>query len=235
MFKKRKVLVVAAHPDDEVLGCGATVRRYVNEGCSARLILMTGGVTGRLASLNDVSSETSAAQEVLKRQVQMAADVLGFEDVTCLDFPDNRMDTVSRMDLAHALTPYIQSFKPDVVFTHHPGDYNWDHGLTFDAVMMAARPNPPDHTPSEIFTFEVPSSTERAWQSGDRTFMPNKYVDVTRTIDQKKLAMSYYSHEYREYPHPRSIEGLEYLSRRRGNEVGFDYAEAFHLIRKLER
>jgi LmbE family N-acetylglucosaminyl deacetylase len=167
--------------------------------------------------------------------MRRAADVLGFEEISMLDFPDNRMDTASRMDVTHALTPHVQSFRPDVLITHHPGDYNWDHTVTFDAVMMAARPNPPDHFPAEIWACEVPSSTERSWQDGGRAFHPNLYVDIARTIDQKKLAMTYYANEYRAYPHPRSIEALEYLARRRGSEVGLTHAEAFHVIRRVER
>lgn len=231
----KKLLVIAAHPDDEVLGCGATVRLKVNMGWQARLVLMTGGVAGRLAAGDADSKAVKAEQAKLAVQVQQSAEAIGFEQVSCLSFPDNRMDTVSRMDIAHQLIPHVQSYRPDLVFTHHPGDYNWDHTITFDATMMAARPNPPDHAPSEICTFEVPSSTERAWQNGGRAFMPNYYIDVASTIDRKKLAMTYYNSEYRSYPHPRSIEGLEYLARRRGNEVGLAYAEAFHVVRKVER
>jgi LmbE family N-acetylglucosaminyl deacetylase len=233
--KDKKLLVIAAHPDDEILGCGATVRLKVNQGWSARLVLMTGGVTGRLVGDEMESAAVKAEQAKLSHQVQQAAEAVGFHEVFNLNFPDNRMDTVSRMDISHELIPHIQSYRPDLIFTHHPGDYNWDHTSTFDAVMIAARANPPDHSPSEICTFEVLSSTERAWQNGSRTFLPNYYVDVARTIDQKKLAMTYYENEYRPYPHPSSIEGLEYLARHRGNEVGIEYAEAFHIIRRVER
>jgi len=132
------------------------------------------------------------------------------------------------------LKEVIQRVKPSLVFTHHPGDYNWDHGRTFDAVMMAARRNPPDFSPLEVRTFEVLSSTERAWQEPSRAFHPNLYMDVAGTIDMKKLALQYYEMEHRPYPHPRSIEAVEYLARRRGNEVGLVYAEAFHLVRKVE-
>ena len=230
----KRLLVIAAHPDDEILGCAGTVRRRVNIGWHARLVLMTGGVTGRLANPGAADATVEVERAELADQVRRAAEVTGFEETTMLDFPDNRMDTVSRMDLAHALIPHIETFRPDLVITHHPGDYNWDHTLTFDAVMMAARPNPPDHSPTEIWTFEVPSSTERAWQDGARAFHPNLYVDISHTIDHKKLALTYYANEYRAYPHPRSIEALEYLARRRGNEVGLVYAETFHVVRRVE-
>lgn len=231
----KRVLVVAAHPDDEILGCGATVRLRVNRGWTARLVILTSGVTGRIAGATALGAEVAAERAELIGQMRRAGEVVGFAATTVLDFPDNRMDTVSRMDVAHALIPHIQDYRPDLVITHHPGDYNWDHTATFDAVMMAARPNPPDHSPAEIWTFEVLSSTERAWQDPSRAFHPNLYVDVAGTIDQKKLALMYYRNESRPYPHPRSIEALEYLARRRGNEVGMVYAEAFHVVRRLER
>jgi LmbE family N-acetylglucosaminyl deacetylase len=224
------LLVVAAHPDDEVLGCGATVRKLVNGGWRAHLAVMTAGVAGRLVS----GSAAGPEQGALRAQLLRAADVIGFHGVDTFDFPDNRMDTVSRMDLALVLREVVERVRPTLVFTHHPGDYNWDHTRTFDAVMMAARPNPPDFAPLEIRTFEVLSSTERAWQEPARAFHPNLYVDVARTIDMKKLALRYYEMEYRPYPHPRSIEGVEYLARRRGNEAGLEYAEAFHVVRRVE-
>jgi LmbE family N-acetylglucosaminyl deacetylase len=158
--ENRHLLVVAAHPDDEILGCGATVRLRVNQGWRAHLIIMSGGITGRMSTVSQ-TPELQAERAELVQQVQRAADVVGFESVTVLDFPDNRMDMVSRMDLAHALRPEIESLKPALVLTHHPGDYNWDHTRTFDAVMMAARPNPPDHMPAEIWTFSSQSLCRR--------------------------------------------------------------------------
>lgn len=229
-----RVMVIAAHPDDEVLGCAATVHKLVSRGWKANLVIMSAGVSGRYL-LNETSSDDiQRDQASLSAQTRRAASVVGYEGIETFDFPDNRMDTVGRMDLVHAIRPIIEREKPDLVFTHHPGDYNWDHTATFDAVMMAARCNPPEFYPSEIRTFEVLSSTERAWQEPSRIFAPNLYVDISRNIDSKKLAMSYYESEYRPYPHPRSIESIEYLARRRGNEVGLVYAEAFHTVRKVE-
>ena len=228
------VMVIAAHPDDEVLGCGATIHKLVNQGWRAHLIIMSGGITGRYAK--DVLIEgLLQEQEALAKQMFRAASVLGYHNVDTFNFPDNRMDVISKMDLTQAIRPIIERERPDLIFTHHPGDYNWDHTATFDAVMMAARCNPPEFHPLEIRTFEVLSSTERAWQTPSQVFSPNLYVDVSRSIDMKKLAMKYYESEYRAYPHPRSIEGMEYLARRRGLEVGLEYAEAFHVIRKVEK
>jgi LmbE family N-acetylglucosaminyl deacetylase len=234
MPDRNRLLIVAAHPDDEVLGCGGTVRRMVSAGWEAHLVVFTGGVGGRHAADSAGLREVQVEQDSLREQMESAADVIGFGSIAVLDFPDNRMDTVSRTELVLALRPIVENVRPRIVFTHHPGDYNWDHARVFDAVMMAARPNPPEFMPEEIRTFEVLSSTERAWQESSRAFLPNLFVDIATTIDMKKLALRYYHSENRPYPHPRSIEAVEYLARKRGNEVGLKYAEAFHVVRKVE-
>ena len=234
MAENKRLLVVAAHPDDEVLGCGATVCKLVNQGWQAHLIVMTAGIGGRHGVESPATDAVLAEQAKLRAELQTAASVIGYSGVNTFDFPDNRLDSVSRTDLTQAIRPVLERVLPGLVLTHHPGDYNWDHTRTFDAVMMAARCNPPEFSPAEIRTFEVLSSTERAWQEPARAFHPNLYVDVTSTIDRKKLALRYYQTEYRDYPHPRSIEAVEYLARRRGNEVGVAYAEAFHIIRRVE-
>jgi LmbE family N-acetylglucosaminyl deacetylase len=195
---------------------------------------MSGGVGGRHSRAAAETADVSGQQNLLRAQMRRAASVIGYHGIDTFDFPDNRMDTVGRMDISQAIRPVIERERPDLLLTHHPGDYNWDHTAVFDAVMMAARCNPPDFYPTELRTFEVLSSTERSWQDPSRVFCPNLYVDVARSIDMKKLAMRYYELEYRTYPHPRSIEAIEYLARRRGGEVGMLYAEAFHVVRKLE-
>jgi N-acetylglucosamine malate deacetylase 1 len=232
--KHSTLLAVVSHPDDEVLGCGATIRLMVDQGWVAHLVVMTRGVLGRTTG-SAMEEESAIAQEKLKSEMAQAAAVLGFSSTTQLDFPDNRMDTVSRMDLSHSLSAVLEKCRPDFVLTHHPGDYNWDHSLTFDAVMMACRCNAGDFFPTEIRTFEVLSSTERAWQEPSRVFCPNTYVDISSTIDAKKRALNHYASECHPYPHPRSPEAIEYLARKRGNEVGLEYAEAFHIVRKVER
>ncbi len=226
--------VVVAHPDDEVLGCAATVKKFVNKGWDAHLIIATPGISGRLSNEDDKSKEQFLQIEHLKKSTQMAASLIGYKTISELNFPDNRLDTISRMDLSHAISNSMKNRITNIVFTHHPGDYNWDHGIVFDAVLMATRCNPPDNFPSELRTFEVLSSTERSWQGPNTAFHPNCYVDIEKYIDEKKLAMSYYKSEYRDYPHPRSLEGIEYLARKRGNEVGLKYAEAFNIIRRIE-
>lgn len=228
------LLVIAAHPDDEVLGCGATVCRMVDGGWRAHLLVMSAGVGGRHGADEARSEAVEREQASLREQMRRAGALIGFGETIALDFPDNRMDTVARMDISRAIRAVIERLRPELVFTHHPGDYNWDHARTFEATLMAVRFNPPDFAPAELRTFEVLSSTERGWQEPSRAFHPNLYVDVAATIEVKKQALLAYESEYRAYPHPRSVEAVEYLARRRGGEVGVACAEAFHVVRKLE-
>lgn len=228
----QKLLVIAAHPDDEVLGCGATMALRRSQGWETHVLIAATGITGR-ASLEQASADDPAIGK-LRQEMEAAHALLGVTSAKALDFPDNRLDTVSRMDLAHAFKETIEQVRPGVIMTHHPGDYNWDHTRVFDAVMMAARSSPGEFAPSEICAFEVASSTERAWQSGGRVFQPNFYVDVEATIEVKKRALAAYATEVREYPHPRSPEGIEILAAKRGSDVGRRFCEAFELIRKVE-
>lgn len=226
-------MVIAAHPDDEVLGCGATIARLKAKKWNCEAIILTDGVAGRHPS--GQSDAIHAEQAQLQKESQLAADAIGYSKVYRLGLPDNGLDLVGLNEISLRLKSVVHSFRPDRVFLHHPGDYNWDHRVAFEASMMALRPNAGDFFPREILTFETLSSTERSWQSPQYAFHPNTFVDVGSSIDRKKLALSYYETEYRAYPHPRSIEGVEYLARKRGLEVGLEYAEAFCLIRKIEQ
>ncbi|MCC6158125.1 MAG: PIG-L family deacetylase [Deltaproteobacteria bacterium] len=232
--KHPTLLVVAAHPDDEVLGCGATVALRVAQGWVAHVAFIATGISSRFADANADRARIEAEIATLRGQSSRAAGVIGFSTQRFFDFPDNALDTVGRQPIARAIDELLDEFRPHTVFTHHPGDYNWDHGVVFDAVMMAARRSPGEFAPAEVLAFEVASSTERAFASPARAFCPNVYVDVGRAIDKKKLAMRYYEGEARPYPHPRSPEGIEYAARHRGLEIGVEYAEAFELIRRVE-
>ncbi len=230
--RDKTILVVAAHPDDEVLGCGATVALRVKLGCAAYCLICATGIASRYAGGDDPKIKDEIA--ALRKDMSQVSGVIGFSDIEALDFPDNRLDTVSRQDIADEIKKRVERIRPDVIYTHHPGDYNWDHGRVFDAVMMAARHSPGEYAPSRIYCFEVPSATERARRHPASAFCPNTFVDVHATIDAKKLAMKHYQSECRPYPHPRSNEGIEYWARKRGLEVGLEYAEAFELVRSVE-
>lgn len=229
------VLVVAAHPDDEVLGAAATVAKLKREGWRAILMLMTRGVTGRAETDAAIAAAHRKAQETLAAETRRAADLVGYDRIVSLDFPDNRMDQVARADIAHAIGAVVQEERPTLVLTHHPGDYNWDHGVTFDAVLMGARSTPGEFGPDEIWCFEVLSSSERGWRGKANPFNPIVYVDVAATIDVKRQALEAYASEIHDAPHPRSSDGVMTLARKRGHEVGLAFAECFDVVRKIVR
>ena len=230
----KRMLVIAAHPDDEVLGAGGTIAKRAKEGWHVAVVFCATGVMGRYSAkeLNKPSVVREIAR--LNADSQKAAKILGVRQTYSLGFPDNRLDMVSRMDVAHALRKIVEKEKPEVVLTHHAGDYNWDHTIVFESALMACRPNHGDFYPKEIYSFEVLSSTERAFQYGQNIFAPTHFVSIERTVTLKKKALAAYRTEARPYPHPRSGEAVETLAKKRGNEVGLRYAEAFQLIRRIE-
>jgi LmbE family N-acetylglucosaminyl deacetylase len=235
MTNRKVVLVVAAHPDDEVLGCAGTVARLKREGWRAVLVLMTRGISGRAKTLEVVDAHHLSAQQKLSGETRQAAALVGYDDVISHDFPDNRMDTVSKADLAHVIATVVANEKPNLVLTHHPGDYNWDHGMTFSAVLMGARSSPGEPGPEDIWCFEVASSSERGWVGQGPQFQPTVYVNIESTIHIKQEAMRSYVTELRDPPHPRSIDGVAAVARKRGFEVGLEWAECFQVVRKIVR
>lgn len=235
MSTTKRLLIVAAHPDDEVLGAGGTIAKRAKQGWDIAVVFCATGVEGRYATRVAASDARLKAElSKLEADSQKAAAILGIRRIYRLGFPDNRMDTVSRMDVSHAIRKVVEKERPQVVFTHHHADYNWDHTLVFESVLMACRPNPGDFFPCQIYSFEVLSSTERSFQTGQHMFTPNHYVSVSETIALKKKALMAYRSEARPYPHPRSVKAVENLAAKRGNEVGLPFAECFELIRGVE-
>lgn len=221
-----RMLVIAAHPDDEVLGCGGYIARYseqnevftaiVTEGCSAQY-------KGR-----DV-------KEIIKQKKKSAFEagrLLGVKRVVFGDFPDMKLDTVSHVDLNRFLSNTIQKVRPDLILTHHPGDVNLDHRLVFQSTMVAARPiggRAPD-----LLLYETPSATE--WQSYDNktAFIPNVFIDISDTLGLKIEALKCYDVELRSYPHPRSEEGLRAYASFRGLAAGLEAAEGYRMLRAVD-
>ncbi len=237
MSTAKRLLIVAAHPDDEVLGAGGTIAKRAREGWDMAVIFCASGVKGRLATKQaEHNPRVKTELKQLELDSQKAADLLGIRRIYRLGFPDNRMDTVSRMDVSHAIRKVVEKERPQVVITHHAGDYNWDHTIVFQSVLMACRPNVGDFFPQQIFSFEVLSSTERAHQKASTVFAPNHYVPLhEKDLALKTKALLAYRSEIRPYPHPRSAQAVENLAAKRGNEVGLAYAECFELIRGIER
>lgn len=220
------ILVVAAHADDEVLGCGGTLARHVRDGDTVHVVFMADGVTSR----GQVDSHEQYQREAAAKKAQSA---LGVASVRFLSLPDNRMDSVALLDVVQPLERAMQELAPDIIYTHHDGDLNVDHRITHQAVMTACRPVPGQRV-RKILTFEVMSSTEWSGSGGQRAFIPNVYVDITAYWNQKLQALLAYEYEMRPPPHSRSIEHLDVMSLHRGFEVGVSRAEAFYLVRAVK-
>ena len=221
---KHKVLVVAAHPDDEILGCGGTIIKHCKNGDEVRILIMAEGLTSR-GMHRDVVGNSDALEE-LHSNSHKAAQIMGASEVNILSFPDNRMDSVDLLDVVKQIELVIDEFKPDIVYTHHAGDVNIDHRITHEAVVTACRPLPGQCVKILLF-FETVSSTEWQMATADRIFLPNMYVDISAYLDKKIEALHYYDSEMREYPHSRSYEALRILAKQRGFTVGTQAAEAF--------
>jgi len=222
------VLILAAHPDDEVLGCGGTISKLVESGSVVHVAFLSDGVFSREGILQDQLIKKEARCVAAKK----ACDILGVKTVSFGNMPDNRMDSFDLLDVVKAVEKLVNECKPEMIFTHHSGDVNIDHRVCHNAVVTACRPQVgcPVKT---ILSFEVPSSTEWQIASSMPMFSPNWFVDISDHLDRKLSALDVYDEELRDWPHPRSRQGVEYLARWRGATVGVDAAEAFMLGRQL--
>lgn len=225
LSKKNKILVVAAHPDDEILGCGGTIAKFIDQGHEVRTIIMAEGITSRdeVRSPDLRQKEIEALQETCKK----ANTILGVEKIDFLKLPDNRMDSINLLDIVKKLSPLIENYSPDLIYTHSQQDLNIDHRITFESVITACRPLPGQNTKG-IFSFEIPSSTD--W-FGANNFQANMFADITKYLTIKLKALALYESEMRPWPHARSMRALESLASWRGATVGKEAAEAFFVNR----
>lgn len=225
-------MVVVAHPDDELLGLGATMNKLIHEyGVTAHVVILGEGITSRSDTRNSVEWEKEL--EIHKKNIHTAKDCIGYQSVSIYDLPDNRFDSIALLDIVKVVEKEKNQFLPDIIFTHHGGDLNIDHQRTFEAVITATRPM--DHEKVKtIIAFETPSGTEWQASTDPRRFVPNLFLEVTASnIDAKVKAMESYEFEKRKYPHPRSPEALKIQAQRWGIAVGKPYAEAFVLVRSI--
>jgi LmbE family N-acetylglucosaminyl deacetylase len=223
----KRILIIAAHPDDEILGCGGTAARLAREGCEVYSMILGEGVTSRDDARQREKREAEILQ--LKEQVREANRKIGVKEVFTEAFADNRFDGVELLDIVKVVEKVKHRVKPDIIFTHYENDLNIDHQVVHRAVMTAARPMVGE-TVKEIYSFEVMSSTE--WKF-PLSFSPDCYYDITETLEQKVEAMATYRTELREYPHPRSLKGIRLTAENWGMRVGVPYAEAFKLVRMV--
>ena len=224
------VLVVAAHPDDEVLGCGGTIARHVDKGDVVHILIVAEGSTSR----QQQRDRSQAADELsaLAKASHAAASILGVAGVELLDLPDNRLDSLDRLDIIKRIEERVDRHQPECVYIHHAGDVNIDHRRLHEAVVTACRPTP-GHVVKRLLSFEVMSSTEWQVPGAAPPFQPNWFVDISDHWERKREALLAYASEMRSWPHARSLEAVEYLARWRGAQVGVEAAEGFCLLRQL--
>ena len=226
--ENKTILIVAAHPDDEVLGCGGTIARLIKEGFEVYTLILGEGITSR----DDTRDRKRREEEIteLKGKAKEANKILGVKEVFFYDFPDNRFDTVPFLDIVKVVEKVKNSINPQIIFTHYERDLNIDHQITYRTVITATRPLKGE-TVKEIYSFEIPSSTE--WNY-PLSFSPDVFFDISTTIDIKIKALEKYKTELKKYPHSRSLEGVKLIAKNWGIKVGLEYAEAFKVVRILK-
>ena len=226
----KQILIIAAHPDDEVLGCGGTIARLTKEGHDVYAAILGEGITSRYDKREQADREL---MNKLHDRSQQVSKVIGVKELFLFDLPDNRFDTVPLLDIVKIIESLIERLQPQIVYTHHSGDLNIDHVITHRAVMTATRPTE-NCSVKEIYTFEVPSSTEWAFGQFRPAFQPNVFMDISATLETKIQAMQIYESEIRHFPHPRSSQVLRAIAERWGSDVGLSAAEAFQLTRSIK-
>jgi len=221
----KKILIVAAHPDDEVLGCFATVAKLIKQGYEAYTLILGRG---------KLSRENADNKELRELEIEMkkANSLIGIKEVFTVDFPDNSFDSVPLLSIVKKIEEIKQKIEPDIIFTHHIGDINIDHQITHKAVLTATRPMV-DESVKTIYAMEIPSSTEWNGYTKETAFIPNVFFDVSETIGLKIQAMSEYKSELKEYPHPRSLKYIKDLSMINGAKAGLHCSENFMLVRSV--
>lgn len=226
----KTVLVFAAHPDDEVLGCGGSIAYFKSIGFDVHVVFMTDGVGARGSETSELNSKSLARQKA----TECAANILGIKSIAFGQFPDNRMDSVDLLDIVQSIEQHITCHQPEIILTHHAWDLNIDHRLVHQAVVTACRPQP-GHCVKTLLFFEVASSTEWQLPASANIFAPNWFIDITAFMEVRVRALKAYSEELRDWPHSRSLRALEHLACWRGATVGMEAAEAFMLGRNLQK
>ena len=232
-LRNKRILVVVAHPDDEVLGLGSTMFTLIKDfNCKVRVLILGEGITSRADERNVAKWQSEL--DIHRSNIRSAQKTIGYESVGIYDFPDNRFDTVPLLSLVKVVEKDKSEFEPQVIFTHHGGDVNIDHQRTFEAVITACRPMT-NETVKTIITFETMSGTEWRASSDPKRFVPNLFVELSeQALSAKTKAMEAYEFERRPYPHPRSPEALKIRAQMWGIANGIKFAEAFQVVRSVQ-
>ncbi len=226
-IKNKKVLIIVAHPDDETFGCGGLIKKLSSNKNNINVISFTNGVGSRL-------NQKSLQIEERKKSSKNASKILGFKWLAQYDYSDNELDKVSLLEIIKIIEKHKKRFKPHIILTHNFSDLNIDHRKIAEATLTAFRPEPKEKL-EQFLTFEVPSATDFRMLKNKKNFLPNYYVNIEKNINSKIKAIKCYKKELKPYPHSRSVNGIKNLNKIRGNQSGLKYAEAFEIIRKIEK
>lgn len=220
---KKNVLIIAPHPDDEVLGCGGTINKMAADGHDVFVLIATRGSS----NLYDQSKV-----ENVRSEARRAHQILGVSQTFFLDFPSPELDTVSIAEISREFSKIIMQLSVDILFVPHRGDIHNDHRVVFNAAIVAARPVG-DCPVSEIYSYETVSETEWAAPFANDSFIPTLFIDITANLERKLDSMNCFSSQIREFPNPRSVKNIKALASFRGATVGLFASEAFMTIRRI--
>ncbi len=222
----KQILIIAPHNDDDILGCGGIMAKHQNKGVDIYVVIVTNGHLGAPELFK------KGGTEKVRKEALEAHRYLGIKKTFFLDFPAPRLDTIPSYKLSIEIEKIIRDNIITDLFIPHRGDIHKDHRITFEAALVAARPinnNPV----KRIYAYETLSETEWAAPFGDDAFIPTVFEDISSFIEIKKNAFKFFTTQIKKFPHPRSLESIENLSKIRGATVGFKNAEAFMLIREI--
>lgn len=226
-MSNKKILIIAAHPDDEALGCGGTIKKLTKKKYKIRVIFLADGETSRLRKKN---IDYNKLINIRENQAKKASKILGINSLKFYRLPDNRLDQIELIKINRIIENEIEKFRPSTVFTHSNHDLNVDHIATHNSTITACRPYKYKFINS-IYAFEISSSTESNFKSTKKKFSPNVFIDIKKELKTKLKALSCYTKEIKKWPNPRSIKAIKILSNYRGFQAGIENAEAFQLIR----
>ncbi len=223
-----KVLVIAAHPDDEVYGMGGTIAKLSEQGHQVYVLIITDGCTSQYRNSENINDIIYKKQ----RETRIANEILGVKEVFFCDLPDMHLNEVPHVTVNEKIEAIIKSIKPEEVYTHFYGDVNLDHQIVYKSTLVATRPIP-NQSVKRLYAYSVPSSTEWTPHSPGTSFLPNVFSDIKNYINIKEMAIKAYETEVRNYPHPRSCESVKALDLAVGLQCGLESCESFVLLRSL--
>ncbi len=222
----KKIAVIAAHPDDEVLGCGGTIAKFSQKGSVVDVLILGEGIVSRKKKEELLKKEEL---EALVENCKKANKIIGSNSITIKNFPDNRFDSVDLLEIVKTIEEFMNDKRPRAVFTHHRGDLNIDHRITNKAVVTACRPVA-IWSPDILFSFDILSSTEWNFGCRENIFYPNVFINIDKEIDTKIEAMKCYDSEINNFPFPRSVDAIKYQAKRYGAISNHPTSEAFELL-----